>query len=383
MISQQTQRNYNIFDLHEFLSVFAPLREIFSRKAQRQKGIISFANFSRFYCIFAPLFMMKVYRNGDSLPIFKNAVITIGTFDGVHTGHQQIIEQLKSEAHKIDGETVIITFDPHPRKIINAAAGIKLINTTEEKIELLAQKGIDHLVIVPFTEAFSKLTAEEYISEFLVKKFHPHTIIIGYDHRFGAGRKGDYHLLEDMSVFFHYVLREIPVHVLNAISVSSTRIREAIAHADIATANELLGYEFFFEGIVIEGNKLGRDIGFPTANLKITNEEKLMPGDGVYAVEMSIINDEGAIPEASPIMTTRSKNPELKGMMNIGYRPTVDGTKKVTEVNIFDFNDNIYGKTLRVYVKKWLRGEQKFNGLDTLKQQLAKDKTDAMNYLGA
>ena len=315
---------------------------------------------------------MQVYRNPDVLPFFKNAVITIGTFDGVHTGHLQIIEQLKYEAAKINGETVIITFDPHPRKVVNSGAGIKLINTTDEKIELLAQKGIDHLVIVAFTEAFSKFTAEEYVSEFLVKKFRPHTIIIGYDHRFGSGRKGDYHLLENLSPIFNYVLREIPVHVLNAISVSSTRIREAITQADIKTANELLGYPFFFEGEVVNGNKLGRAIGYPTANLKIQNEEKLIPGDAVYAVEVKI---KEAVHHAGESWGTM-----FKGMMNIGFRPTVDGTKKMIEVNIFNFDEDIYGKTVRVYVRKHLRDEQKFNGLDALKEQLAKDKNQAIEY---
>src|ERR1035438_7030672 len=181
--------------------------------------------------VFSPEFStMQVHRNLDQLPVFTNAVITIGTFDGVHTGHQQIIRQLKEEAEKIKGETVIITFDPHPRKVIGSfLKQIRLINTLEEKTELLAQKKIDHLVIVTFTEAFSQLTADQYIEEFLIKKFHPHTIITGYDHRFGKDRKGDYHLLEDLSEDLGYTLKEIPVQVLNSISISSTRIREAIA----------------------------------------------------------------------------------------------------------------------------------------------------------
>jgi len=311
--------------------------------------------------------MMQVYRNPEKLDI-KNAVITIGTFDGVHTGHQQVIGQLKNEASDIGGETVIITFDPHPRKVVNAAAGIKLLNTTEEKIELLAKKGIDHLVIVPFTDAFSKLTAEEYVSEFLIKKFHPHTIIIGYDHRFGSGRKGDYHLLENLCTRFNYVLREIPVHLLDAISVSSTRIREAISHGDMKTANELLGYTYFFEGTVVEGNKLGRTIGYPTANLAAIHDEKLIPADAVYAVEVELKTSDA------------NEREVFRGMMNIGFRPTVDGAKRMIEVNIFDFDEDIYGKTLRIYVKKFLRDEQKFAGLNALKEQLAQDKIDSLNF---
>jgi riboflavin kinase / FMN adenylyltransferase len=327
---------------------------------------------------------MTVHHHIETLPVFSNAVITIGTFDGVHTGHQQIIGQLTAEAKKVNGESVIITFDPHPRKILgNPSKETKLINTTEEKIELLSGKGIDHLVIVPFTKAFSELTANEYIHDFLVSKFHPHTIIIGYDHRFGQGRKGDYRLLEDFSQSCNYRLLEIPVHVLNAVSVSSTRIREAIINADIATANELLGYDFFFEGVVMEGNKLGRTIGYPTANLEIENPEKLVPGNGVYAVGLSMVNGQWSMREDKPQKNNSSFTIQhsLKGMMNIGNRPTVGGTKKTIEVNIFDFDEDIYGKTLRVFVKKHLRDEQKFSGLDALKEQLAKDKKDAVLYL--
>ncbi|HLK30283.1 MAG TPA: bifunctional riboflavin kinase/FAD synthetase [Puia sp.] len=327
---------------------------------------------------------MNVHRDLDRLPVFKNAVITIGTFDGVHTGHQQIINQLKDEAAKINGETVIITFHPHPRKVIaNASHEIKLINTPEEKIELLNANGIHHLVIIPFTEAFSQLTAEEYIRDFLFEKFHPHTIIIGYDHRFGKGRKGDYHLLEDCCKNYKYELKEIPVHVLNEISVSSTRIRESITNADIENANKLLGYDFFFEGVVVEGNKLGRTIGYPTANLKIENEEKIIPGNGVYAVKLSMVNGQWSMENFNnrEIHSRFTIDHSLKGMMNIGTRPTVDGMKRTIEVNIFDFNKDIYGNTLRIFIKKHLRSEQKFSGLDALKEQLAKDKINAIEFL--
>jgi riboflavin kinase/FMN adenylyltransferase len=327
------------------------------------------------------LFKMHIHRNIDRLPDFRRAVITIGTFDGVHTGHQQILEQLRQEAARIDGETVIITFHPHPRKIVKGdAAQIRLINTLREKIELLSWKGIDHLVIVPFTEAFSQLTAEQYIQEFLLEKFHPHTIIIGYDHQFGKGRAGDYHLLEDFSRREGFKLQEIPVHLLNEISVSSTRIREAIGRADLDTANRLLGYDFFFSGRVIEGNKLGRTIGYPTANLRIEDPEKLIPGDGVYAVEAAEVADRED--DSTIVAAPGVSSSHWKGMMNIGVRPTVDGTRRVIEVNIFDFNGDLYGKLLRIFVKKHLRGEQKFAGLDALKQQLAKDRENAVAALG-
>lgn len=315
---------------------------------------------------------MHIYRNIDHLPAFRRAVVTIGTFDGVHTGHQQILEQLRQEAARIDGETVIITFHPHPRKIVKGAAtDIRLLNTLQEKIGLLSEKGIDHLVIVPFTEAFSQLTAEQYVQEFLLGKFHPHTIIIGYDHQFGKGRAGDYHLLEDFSRREGFHLQEIPVHLLNEISVSSTRIREAIVRADLGTANRLLGYDFFFTGLVVDGNKLGRTLGYPTANLQIQDPEKLIPGDGIYAVEVTEQTQEN-MPFTGP---------RLKGMMSIGIRPTIGGTSRVIEVNIFDFDGNLYGRQLRVYMKKHLRAEEKFPGLEELKQQLAKDKENALAAL--
>ncbi len=324
---------------------------------------------------------MTVHYQLENLPDFINAVITIGTFDGVHTGHQQIIKQLIEEAKNVNGESIIITFHPHPRKILGASKEIKLINTIEEKIELLAAKGIDHLVVIPFTEKFSQQTAEEYINDFLVAKFHPHTIIIGYDHRFGQGRKGDYHLMEDFCERCNYRLLEIPAHVLNAVSVSSTRIREAIINADISTANTLLGYDFFFEGLIVEGKKLGRTIGYPTANLKIINEEKLVPGNGVYAVELFIVNGELSLMNKENVGINNSQSIFYKAMMNIGNRPTVNGTSTTIEVNIFDFNEDIYGKTIRVFIKKHLRAEQKFNGLDALKEQLAKDKLNAIESL--
>jgi riboflavin kinase/FMN adenylyltransferase len=305
---------------------------------------------------------MLVYRNIDLLPLFRNAVLTIGTFDGVHTGHQQVITQMKKRAVEVDGETVIITFDPHPRTVVNAAEGIRLINTLDEKIELLTNKGINHLVIIPFTEEFAQLSPGDYISQFLIRYFQPHTLIIGYDHHFGKGRSGNYELLKQQSEIYHYHLQEIPAHLLNSISVSSTRIREAIGEGDMETANHLLGYIYFFSGEVMEGNKIGRTLGYPTANLEVGEKSKLIPGDGVYSVEVGISDEPDKI---------------YRAMMNIGFRPTVDGTKRMVEVNIFNFDRMIYGRTLKVFVKKFLRPEQKFSGLEDLKAQLAEDKKNA------
>ncbi|GAC1430060.1 MAG: bifunctional riboflavin kinase/FAD synthetase [Chitinophagaceae bacterium] len=321
---------------------------------------------------------MKIYSNTEDLPVFNKAVVTIGTFDGVHLGHQQIIAQLKKEAEHIGGETVLITFDPHPRKIVNTKR-LQLINTLPEKIELLQQQGIDNLVIVPFTHAFSSQSARAYVEDFLVNRFHPHTVIIGYDHRFGKDRSGDFQLLEAYAHHHAFKLIEIPVHLIDEAAISSTKIREALVSGNIEEARRFLGYDYFFEGRVVEGNKLGRTIGFPTANLQPQIEDKLVPGKGVYAVTAEIKNRQDT--GSKDLAPSTLNLPLYKGMMNIGTRPTVEGTKTVIEVNIFNFDADIYGATLRVYLKKYLRSEQKFTGLGALKEQLAKDRVNAVNAL--
>lgn len=314
---------------------------------------------------------MQVHYNIDQLPAFRNAIITIGTFDGVHMGHRQIIDKLKTEAVANNGESVIITFHPHPRKVVSSAIlGIRLLNTLQERIELLREHGVDHLVVVPFTDVFANQTAQEYIGDFLVKRFNPHTVIIGYDHRFGRDRLGDYRLLEKMAPVYNYCLKEIPKHILEDISISSTNIREAILHNDIDRANKLLGYDFFFSGQVVHGDKLGRQLGYPTANLKVMEDDKIIPANGIYAVYAELAGAENGIAPQ-----------RYKGMMSIGFRPTVDGKKRVVEVNIFDFNKEIYDQSLKVIVKKYLREEIKFDGLESLVKQIDQDKVDSLKVL--
>src|SRR4051794_24886917 len=318
---------------------------------------------------------MQVHRDINALPQFKNAVITIGTFDGVHTGHQEIIEQLKQEAKNINGETVLITFHPHPRKIVSSK-NIFILNTLSEKIELLESEGVDHLVVVPFDENFAHQTADEYVTNFLFEKFLPHTVIVGYDHRFGRNRQGDYHLLENYGEKLGFVVNEIPEHLVHREIVSSTKIREALLAGDIDTANEYLGYDYFFEGTVVEGNKLGRVLGYPTANLAIEEKEKLIPGNGIYAVQVQMVNKKG---DKNSLLTIYHSR--LNGMMSIGVRPTIGISDRTIEVNIFNFDEELYGKTLRVYIKEYLRPEVKFNDLEELKEQLALDKIDSLKIL--
>jgi riboflavin kinase/FMN adenylyltransferase len=299
---------------------------------------------------------MNVYNNITELPAFKKAVITIGTFDGLHDGHRKIISQLKEVAQNINGTTVVITFFPHPRHVLsNTENKVFILNTLEEKIALLQAEGIENLVIVPFTNEFSSMDAEAYISDFLVNSFHPHTIIIGYDHRFGKNRTGNFELLKEGEKKYGYEVVEITAQQLNDIAISSTKIRQKLSEGDVTAANSLLGYAYFFSGKVVKGDQLGRTIGFPTANLEIAEQEKLIPGNGVYAVDVMI------------------KDIKLKGMMNIGFRPTVGGIVRKIEVNIFDFNEDIYDQNITVFLKTKLRDEMKFNGLEELKIQLGND----------
>lgn len=306
---------------------------------------------------------MQVHYSIDHLPHFKDAVVTIGTFDGVHLGHRQIIDAVLKESQNNNGESVIITFHPHPRKIVQPDTSLQLINTLEEKIELLRNQHIDHLVVVPFSAEFAALSADNYIKEFLVKCFHPKTIVIGYDHHFGKDRKGNFLLLNAQKNFWGYDLEEIPKHLLNEIDISSTKIRKAILESDVTTANQLLGYTFFFEGLVVKGDQIGRQLGYPTANLEYTDTDKIHLGEGVYAVEVSL--------------NTNIR----KGMLSIGKRPTLNDIVERIEVNIFDFNGDLYGQQIKVKVKTFLRPQYKYDSLEELTQQLHLDKINSLNIL--
>ena len=297
---------------------------------------------------------MNVYKNISRLPAFKNSVITIGTFDGVHLGHVQILEQLKKEAEEINGTMVLVTFYPHPKQVINSKQ-VFMLNTPLEKYKLLENHGIEHIVEVPFNRDFADQPAKEYISEFLVNNFHPHTIIIGYDHKFGKNREGNYKLLESESNKYNFIVKEIPEQVIRNITVSSTVIREALSVGDVKKANQCLGYNYQLTGIVVQGDKRGRTIGFPTANIQVLDKNKLIPANGVYVVNVKV------------------ENKLFKGMLNIGNRPTFNGISNSIEVYIIDFNEDIYGKEITVEFLKWLRPEVKFNSLDELKSQLTKD----------
>ena len=310
---------------------------------------------------------MQVHFQLDALPTFKNAVITIGTFDGVHTGHQSILKTLLEQAAQVNGESVVITFHPHPRRVLNNADAPSLLTSLDERIERFHEYGIDHLVIVPFDPSFSEMTADEYVEQFLVGNFHPKCIVIGYDHRYGKNRAGDFELLSELGKKYNYSVSEIPEKSLNDSRISSTHVRQALLTGNIKLANHLLSYPFQLEGMVVEGDKLGRTLGFPTANLYITDSDKIIPASGVYAVSVFLKGPLG----------TRN----FQGMMNIGYRPTVNGKERRIEVHIFSFDEVIYGEKLKVELLDYVRKEMKFSGLEALKEQLMHDKAMIENLL--
>ncbi|HSH67016.1 MAG TPA: bifunctional riboflavin kinase/FAD synthetase [Bacteroidia bacterium] len=303
---------------------------------------------------------MKVYTNIDDFKGVINPVVTTGTFDGVHLGHQKIIARLKDAAKEEKGETVLLTFFPHPRMVLFPDDNeLKLLSTQNEKIDLLELYGVDHLIIYPFTKEFSRLTSIEFVRNILVNSIQTKRLIIGYNHHFGRNREGSFEHLKEYGPLYGFEVEEIPAKDIDHIEVSSTKIRNALLIGDVKTANSYLGHMYTITGDVVKGKQLGKTIGYPTANIQVKDPYKLIPGDGVYAVKI------------------KHANTFYGGMLNIGNNPTVNGKGKSMEVNIFDFDNAIYGDELTVYFIERLRDEVKFNNLDELKEQLGKDKHES------
>lgn len=310
---------------------------------------------------------MKVFRDLDELAEINNPVVTIGTFDGVHKGHQMIIDRLSEEAKKIGGESVLFTFYPHPRMILFPDShGVKLIQTQVQKIDKLRRFGLQNVIIHPFTKEFSRLTATEFVRDFLVNTLHVKKLVIGYDHQFGKNREGGIQFLKDVSELYGFEVIEIPAQEIDEVNISSTKIRNAIKEGNVDLANTFLGEPFEIDGIVIYGDKVGTKMGYPTANIEVDSEVKLIPGNGVYAVEVML-------------------GEEIHhGIMNIGNRPTIaaQGDQRL-EVHILDFSGDIYGQNLTVRLLKRIRNEQVFENLDLLKEQIHLDEEFARNFFTA
>lgn len=307
---------------------------------------------------------MRVCKGVDNLPEFRNGILTIGTFDGVHTGHQEIIRRINALAAGINGENIILTFHPHPRLVLQPNdTSLKLLNTLEEKIALLSQYGVDNLILIPFSKEFSQLSAQAYVEDFLWKKIRPRKIVIGYDHRFGNNREGDINLMRRLAEKLRVEIVEIEAQTVDNISVSSTKIRNALLSGDLATANSLLGRYYSVTGKVVRGDQRGTKIGYPTANIHVRDPQKLIPASGVYAVRV-VVDDE-----------------LHGGMLNIGMRPTFNGQHETIEAHIFDFAQNVYGTQITVEFAGAIRKEVKFKSADELAAQLAKDKETSLEIL--
>ena len=308
---------------------------------------------------------MKIYNNFNDYQKVANAIVTIGTFDGVHLGHQTILKDMVRVAKEIKGESVVVTFYPHPRQVLRIDDGnLRFITTQEEKIRLLENIGIDNLIIVNFTEEFSRLSSESFITDYVIKNISPVKIVVGYDHHFGNNRKGDFNLLNDLGERYNIEVQRIPAKDVENIAVSSTKIRHSLQQGDVCYANRLLGYQYAYFGKVVDGAKLGRELGYPTANVYVDREYRLIESPGVYATYIEI----------DKII--------YKSMTYIGNKPTLDKDEKESvEVHIFDFNDDIYGKYVKIRFVKKIREEQKFKDLETLKHQIQIDEKEIRELL--
>ena len=306
---------------------------------------------------------LNIFHSINDFKSTKKTILTLGTFDGVHIGHKKILERVTQNTENGKHESLVLTFFPHPRMVLHGQSEVKLLNTIDEKIDLLEKIGIQNLVIHPFDETFSRLTAEEFVKTILVERFQIQKIIIGHDHRFGRNRTADINDLIAFGKKYNFEVEQISVQEIDAVSISSTKIRNALMEGNMALANDYLGYDYFLTGTIAKGKQLGRTIGFPTANLKIEENYKLIPRNGAYVVK-SIIDQK-----------------KVYGMMNIGYNPTVAGQNLSIEVHYFDFDEDIYNQKISVSILEHLRPEQKFGSVDLLKEQLEKDKQTALNYI--
>ncbi len=308
---------------------------------------------------------MKVFTSIPDYPFENKSIVTIGTFDGVHLGHRVILKRMKEIAKKTKGKSVLLTFSPHPRHVLHKDnQDMKLITTLQEKQDLINQAGLDNLVIHEFTKKFSRIKPVNFVRDILVEQLNVHTLVIGYDHHFGRNREGSIQELTTLADLYDFNIEKIDPQYFEDVTVSSSKIRKLIEKGEMVKAKQYLGYEFMLNGKVIKGNSLGKTINFPTANIVVENKWKILPADGVYAVKIVL--------EAK----------EYKGMMNIGQKPTVDGNGISLEVNIFDFNQDIYGKGIEIRFVKRIRDERKFENLLGLKKQLLIDRNKARKILG-
>lgn len=306
---------------------------------------------------------MKIFHSINEFHSNKKTIVTLGTFDGVHIGHTEILKKLTQNTHDGEFESTVLTFFPHPRTVLQGKSDLKLLNTINEKISLLENIGIENLIIHPFDEKFAELSAEEFAKTILVDQLQVQKIIIGYDHRFGKNRTADINDLISFGTQYGFEVEQISAKEIDAISISSTKIRNALELGDIDLANQYLGYSYFLSGTVVKGKQLGRIIGFPTANIKLDEDYKLVPKNGVY------------------IVCAKIEDQLVNGMMNIGFNPTVEGKNKTIEVHLFDFNSDLYNHKIKISIIHPIRSEQKFESVAVLKQQLIKDKEFSIQYL--
>lgn len=308
---------------------------------------------------------MKVYQGIDKFEKISNAVVTSGTFDGVHIGHQTILNRLNEVAKKTNGESVLLTFFPHPRMVLQEDAELKLLNTIEEKTELLEKAGVQHLIIHPFTKEFSRTSSLEFVRDILVNQIGTKKLVIGYDHHFGRNREGSFEHLKEFGPVYGFDVEEISAQDIDNVNVSSTKIRKALVAGDVKTANSYLGHTFQLSGIVVHGKQIGRELGYPTANVDLQNNYKLIPANGVYAV------------------TAKVNGNSFEGMLNIGTRPTIDDNdgELSIEVNLFNFNEDIYGESISLSLIERIRDEKKFENKEELIAEMEKDQVKCQNIL--